>query len=213
MRAVLTGPSGRGRRTNSPMRSRLAATSWGHKQPKTRPRFGIKKPGRSAVLCVTLALVYISVHLLGQQSGPPPASPVNGGTHATHVLGLEHLKRGAEGRLMVVNKTLLFKSGASTTKISIPSTQDVFTGEESQELVRGKTGFLVELAMPYESSRVVSLLASRKIDILTLEYRDSNGGLHGAIFTLRKGEAPRIMRLLVDQGADAGVVPGVTARP
>ena len=47
MRAVLTGHLGRGPRTNSPMRSRLAAISLGYKQPKTRLRFGTKKPVRS----------------------------------------------------------------------------------------------------------------------------------------------------------------------
>ena len=34
MRAVLTGPSGRGRRTNSPMRWRLAAASLGYSSRK-----------------------------------------------------------------------------------------------------------------------------------------------------------------------------------
>ena len=45
MRAVLTGLSGRGPRTNSPMRSRLAAISLGHKQPKTRLESWYKKAG------------------------------------------------------------------------------------------------------------------------------------------------------------------------
>ena len=165
-----------------------------------------------AVLAVTLTLFNSVVPLVGQQPGPPPASPVNAGTRATHVLGLEHVKRGAKGRLIVINKTMLFRAGASITRISIPSIQDVFAGEESQELVRGKTGLLVELAMPYESSRVVSLLASRKIDVLTLEYRDSNDGLHGVIFTLPKGQAPVLMRLLAGQGAYVGLAPGVTAK-
>src|SRR6185437_7800972 len=47
MRAVLTGHSERRRRTSSPVRSRLAAISLGNKQPKTHPRVGTKKQGRS----------------------------------------------------------------------------------------------------------------------------------------------------------------------
>jgi len=54
MRAVLTGPSGRGPRANSPTRSRLAAISLGHKQPKTYPRVGKKKPVRSLTEKLTL---------------------------------------------------------------------------------------------------------------------------------------------------------------
>jgi hypothetical protein len=56
-RVVLTGHSGRGPRTNSPMRSRLAAISLGYKQPKTRPRVGTKKPVRSRVNSLSLAVV------------------------------------------------------------------------------------------------------------------------------------------------------------
>jgi hypothetical protein len=151
--------------------------------------------------------------LFGRQLGPPSASTEEKSTDATHVLGLNHVKRGAKGRLMVVGTTLRFESGASVATISIQSIQDVFTGEENQQLVRGKTGLLVELAMPYESSRIVSLLASRKIDVLTLEYRDTNGGIHGVIFTLPKGRAPALMRLLVGQGANASAAPGRVAKP
>ncbi|HXH48349.1 MAG TPA: hypothetical protein VNM47_03165 [Terriglobia bacterium] len=151
--------------------------------------------------------------LFGRQLGALSASTEETPTHATHVLGLEHFKRGAKGRLIIAGKELRFESGASVATISIQSIQDVFTGEENQQLVRGKTGLLVELAMPYESSRIVSLLASRKVDILTLEYRDTNGGIHGVIFTLPKGQAAALMRLLVGQGANAVVAPGATAKP
>jgi len=166
-----------------------------------------------AVLVVAPLLSCSLVPLFGLQLGPPSASTEEKPTLATHVLGLDHVKPGAKGRLIVAEKTLRFESGASVATISIPSIQDVFTSEESQELVRGKTGVLVQLAMPYESSRVVSLLASRKIDVLTLEYRDTNGGIHGVIFRLPKGQAPVLMRLLVGQGADAGAAPGGITKP
>ena len=57
MRAVLTGLWAKGRRTNLPMRSRLAATSWLCKKPKTHPRFGTKNRGRSRVHSLSLPLV------------------------------------------------------------------------------------------------------------------------------------------------------------
>ena len=47
MRVVLTGHWGRGHRTNSPMKSRVPATSLARKQPKTHPRVGTRKPVRS----------------------------------------------------------------------------------------------------------------------------------------------------------------------
>lgn len=166
-----------------------------------------------SLLVVAPFMLHSPVPLLGRQVGTTSGSSVEKGTPATHVLGLEGVKRGGKGRLAVVDKTLQFESGASTAKVSIPSIQDVFTGEESQQMVRGKTGIVVELAMPYESSRVVSLLASRKIDTLTVEYRDSNGGLHGVIFTLPKGQAPMLKRMLVEHGAHASLPPQVPAKP
>jgi len=48
---------GDGRRTNSPMESRLAAIPLGNKQPKTRLRAGTKKPVRSIVNSLSLPLV------------------------------------------------------------------------------------------------------------------------------------------------------------
>jgi hypothetical protein len=165
-----------------------------------------------ALVGVAFSLVGPKAFLFSQKSGPAPASAVYAATRATHVLGLENVKRGAKGRLMIGDKALRFESGASVATIGVPSIQDVFTGEESQELVRGKTGILVELAMPYESSRVVSLLASRKIDVLTLEYRDSTGGLHGVIFTLPKGKSTVLIQLLVGRGANVGLATGATAK-
>src|ERR1700688_4004754 len=50
MRVALTGLSGRRRPTNSPRKSRLAAISLGHKQPKTHLEVGTKKPGRSTAI-------------------------------------------------------------------------------------------------------------------------------------------------------------------
>jgi hypothetical protein len=181
------------------------------------PRMQTRQNAIRLIGCSLLVVVPFMLRsplpLFGRQAGTTSGSGVEKATPATHVLGLEHIKRGEKGRLAVVDKTLRFESGASTAEVSIPSIQDVFTGEESQELVRGKTGIVVELAMPYESSRVVSLLASHKIDILTVEYRDSNGGLHGVIFTLPEGQAPVLKRMLVEHGAHASLPPQAPAKP
>jgi hypothetical protein len=164
------------------------------------------------LLAVATALTGPPTPFFGQQPGPSSGSAVETGPGATHVLGLENVKRGAKGRLAIVGNALRFYVGAATEEVSIPSIQDVFTGQDSQQLVRGKKA-LAKLAMPYESGRVLSLIASRKIDVLTLEYRDSNGGLHGVIFTLPKGKAAAVKRQLVEQGAHASMPPEALAKP
>ena len=47
---------------------------------------------------------------------------------------------------------------------------------------------LGKAAAPYGGGRVVSLFAHKKYDTLTLEYVDGDGGIHGAVFQLNKGQ-------------------------
>ena len=164
-------------------------------------------------LAISSLLLRSPTPLYGQQHGPSSDSAVGTAPNATHVLGLENVKRGAKGRLAILDKTLRFDGGAITAEVSIPLIQDVFTGQDNQQLVRGKKGTVAKLAMPYGSGRVLSLLTDQKIDVLTLEYQDSNGGLHGAIFTLPKGQAPALKRQLVEQGAHASMPPEAIAKP
>jgi len=166
-----------------------------------------------SLLAVAALMLGFPTPLFGQQRDPSSVSAVDTISNTTHVLGLENVKRGVKGRLVFAGSTLRFYAGAATEEISIPSIQDVFTGEGSKQLVRGKKGTAVKLAMPYESGRVLSLLTYRKIDVLTLEYRDLNGGLHGVIFTLPEGQAAAVKRLLVDKGAHVTIPPKALTKP
>jgi hypothetical protein len=44
-----------------------------------------------------------------------------------------------------------------------------------------------------------------KLDTLTIQYRDADGGLHGAIFTMAVGKAEPLKKELVAQGARTSV--------
>jgi hypothetical protein len=48
-------------------------------------------------------------------------------------------------------------------------------------------------------------LLRKKVDTLTIQYRDADGGLHGAIFTMPQGQADTIKKELVAQGARTSV--------
>ena len=64
-------------------------------------------------------------------------------------------------------------------------------------------GTLSRLA-PYGGGTALSLLRS-KVDIITIQYRDPNGGLHGAIFTMPVGKAEPIKEALLAQGAHTSI--------
>ena len=153
------------------------------------------------------SILLLSASLLGQASSKSdPATSqtmVNGTTkNVVHVLGLEGVTRNVKGELSVDGDVLEFKSATGQGQIKIAAIQDVFTGQDSKQ-VGGTPLSVVKLAAPFGSGRALSLFAHQKVDNLTIEYRDKNNGLHGAIFVLAKGQATLLKKALVAQGAHA----------
>lgn len=128
-----------------------------------------------------------------------------------HVIGLEAIKHNTKGNVTVSKDALTFSTGPTRSDLAISGIQDVLTGADSQRLIHGSLGTLTMFA-PYGSGRFLSLFR-QKLDTLTIEYRDPNGGLHGAIFTLPQGEAATLKSQLVAAGAKATVVPADEAAP
>jgi hypothetical protein len=116
------------------------------------------------------------------------------------VIGMENIKPGARGTLTLLPTGLEFRTGKKNPDITTSSIQDIFTGRESRQDVGGMEGTLVESAIPYGGGRFVSLF-SHKVDVLTVEYADSTGGFHGAIFVVSAGKATALKNQLVAQGA------------
>lgn len=121
-----------------------------------------------------------------------------------HVLGLEGVKRNSRGSLTVQAQALEFKSGSVSGAMPVASIQDVFTGQDSRQ-VGGKVLTLAKMGVPYGGGRVLSLFSHEKVDSLTLEYRDADGGLHGVVFTMPLGQAVVVKKQLVALGAHASL--------
>jgi hypothetical protein len=75
--------------------------------------------------------------------------------------------------------------------------------EDEDKQVGGMAMTLGKAAVPYGGGRVVSLFSHKKYDVLTLEYLDSSGGLHNAIFQLNKGQGQILKTDLIGYGAHA----------
>jgi hypothetical protein len=119
------------------------------------------------------------------------------------VLGLENVKRGAKGKLAVEPGSLDFVSGKAKADVPISSIQDVLTGEDSQRAIGGTLG-TISMFAPYGGGRFLSLFR-KKTDVLTIQYRDPNGGLHGVIFSLLQGQAGAVKKELVGRGAHTSI--------
>lgn len=115
---------------------------------------------------------------------------------ATHLMGFESAKNNCSGTLSIQDDLLQFQpTGKTGAHINLGSVRDVFLGEESRQM-GGLPMTLGKVATPYGGGRVVSLFSHKKYDILTLEYVDSDGGIHGAIFQLDKGQGAIVKREL-----------------
>ena len=121
-------------------------------------------------------------------------------TRATHLLGFAKARGNSTGTLSVQGDSLQFQqNGKPGAQLKIGSVRDVFLGGESKQ-VGGLPMTLGKVAAPFGGGRVVSLFAHKKYDTLTLEYVDADGGIHGAIFQLAKGQGELVKNELIAQG-------------
>jgi hypothetical protein len=147
-----------------------------------------------------ILLIGCAVGALAQNASEPTNVIAPFSARVTHLLGFERAASNAGGTLSIQGGALQFqKSGKPAVEVSIASVQDVFLGEESKQ-VGGLPMTLSKAATPYGGGRVVSLFAHKKYDTLTLEYVDANGGVHGAVFQLNKGQGEILRNELVAKG-------------
>jgi hypothetical protein len=97
------------------------------------------------------------------------------------VTGLAGMKNNTGGKLAVEGGNLQFSHGKTKVDLGL-------------------------LAAPYGSGRFLSLFRT-KLDTLTVKYRDADGALHGAIFTMPAGKAEEFKKELLAQGAHTSVAP------
>ena len=158
----------------------------------------MRKLHRSVSLAALLILAWAACAGFAQAQQPAMSS-----FKVKHVIGLEAIHKNAKGQVTVSKDAMTFAAGSTKSDLAVASIQDVLTGADSQRMIGGTLG-LLSMAAPYESGRFLSLFRT-KIDTLTIEYRDADGGLHGAIFTLPQGEAAALKTQLVTAGAKASI--------
>ena len=136
---------------------------------------------------------------LAQNAGEPENRSI--ALRAIHLLGLEGARNNASGTLSIQDDALQFhKDRNSSVEIKIDSIRDVLVGEQSRE-IGGVPMTLGKVAAPYGGGRVVSLFAHKKYDTVSVQYVDADGGVHGAIFQLNKGQGEVFRNELVSHGA------------
>jgi len=149
------------------------------------------------------ALLILLAWLAGTANGQSQVetSAASSSIHVKHVLGFEGVRRNASGELSIQGDDLSFQQkGKPAVQVRITSIHNISLGSEDNQ-VGGVPMMLGKTAVPYGGGRVVSLFSHKKYDSLAIEYLDSNGGFHGAIFRLTKGRGESVKSDLIAHGA------------
>jgi hypothetical protein len=148
------------------------------------------------VTCFLWLFPLTSSATAGSSPAPRSAAVESSGwnsTHAVHVLGMPDVKAKDNGTLTITTQRLTFtgKSGSST--IDLSSIVALSAGNERVELW-GMKGRLMRMAVPYGGGAAFATFMHHQRDMLTVEFVDSEGGYHGAVFFLPANEAEGILR-------------------
>ena len=167
-------------------------------------------PARSARASVLTILAIATLPALAAQTSSATAPAADGSVAKVRCLiGMDDVKSQASGKLSVQSGALVFDTGKAQAKIPVSSIDDIYLGSESTQS-GGKAGRVVKtaaIAAPFETGKVLSLLMLTKVDVLTIQYRDPNGGVHGAILATPKGQAAGVRTQLIAAGAHASPLP------
>jgi len=136
----------------------------------------------------------------GQAGGAKSASRTMTVPDVQCVIGMQGIKAGIRGTASVYEGALNFVEGHHKASVPISSITDIYLGNESRQDISGMGGTAVKAAVPYGGGRLLSLF-SHQVEVMTLEYTDSDGGFHGAILVFPVGHATAMKDLLVSMGA------------
>lgn len=155
------------------------------------------------LLAVGAPLMFSPVPARGQAAGTSPAAPSVVQTGVKLVIGGETVKNNSVGTLSIVGSSLQFAAGKKKVEVEASSIRDISTNEDNRQDITGAAHFAT-MAIPYGGGRVLALF-SHHVDVLTVEFKDANGGYHGAVFVLAQGQAAPFKKQLLAMGAKASL--------
>jgi hypothetical protein len=139
---------------------------------------------KTTILCTMLAAS--SITLSAQTDLQTPATNATAITdlkNVVHIAGLDEVKPNVSGDLTLSLQGLTFHNKHVESSIARERIVNAYLGSERTE-PWGTTGKIARKIIPYGGGEVLSTLTNKKVDVLTVEYRDIHDGYHGAVFVL-----------------------------
>jgi hypothetical protein len=148
--------------------------------------------------CLVTASCFAASPIAQDHARTAPLIPVR----ARAVLGVEGIANNSMGELSIQDDVFVYsRREGPTVRMPLSAIQGAFLSQEDKQ-VGGMPMALGRAATPYGGGSVIGLFAHKKYDFMTLEYFDSNGGFHGAIYKLNKGQG----QVLADELGAKGVL-------
>jgi hypothetical protein len=109
-----------------------------------------------------------------------------------HVYGLPDAKAKDKGTLTLTSTGLSFTGKSSSSMIPRQSVVAVSAGNQRVE-IWGMKGQILRAVIPNGGGVAAAMFMHHRVDMLTVEFADSRGGYHGAVFFLPAKEATRAL--------------------
>src|SRR6266704_1993213 len=141
-------------------------------------------------LSVLVAVFAFHIHAQAVSGSTNAPSAMWSSQNVQHAYGLPQAKPNDKGTLTVTSEGVSFTGKAERFTIQRPSVIAVSAGNQRVELW-GMKGRLLRMAIPDGGGLAAAGVMQHRVDTLTVEFSDSKGGYHGAVFLLPANEAER----------------------
>lgn len=146
-----------------------------------------------AMLTLHLPLSAATPKSFSQEQMNQPVPVLWQSAKAEHVYGLPDIRHNTKGTLVLANGAFTFTSKAGNSSIPWSSVTAVSAGNERVEV--GGVGMrLFRMTIPDGGGLVAAAVMHHRIDMLTVQFNDRNGGNHAAVFIVPAIEADRALQ-------------------
>ncbi|NYF80227.1 DUF4410 domain-containing protein [Granulicella arctica] len=146
-----------------------------------------------AIFLLPLPLVAASTQSNVNDSSAPSIPAVWQSTKAEHVYGLPDIKHNKKGTLVLSPDSLTFTGKSGSTSIPRTSITAVSAGNQRVEI--GGVGLMIfRMTIPDGGGLAAAAVLHHRQDMLTVEFNDSRGGNHAAVFFLPATEADHALQ-------------------
>jgi hypothetical protein len=113
-----------------------------------------------------------------------------------HVAGLDEVKANVSGDLALSPLTLAFSNKSVVASIPRDRIFNVFIGDQRTE-PWGTSGQIARKVIPFGGGAALAVATNKKVDLLTVEYRDIHDGYHGVVFVMPVQKAAALRDLIL----------------